>query len=123
MKIVDKIFRKFGTRTVRVDVAVLRNPRRSPAEIEAFVDGLHADVAARTVSNEEFSQRSRDFYGDQFVFIGYAALNKRTRSLELIDMATGEFRGKLLVGDTVIPAGEFQEMLRQGEIQKIDQPA
>jgi hypothetical protein len=123
VKIVDKIFRKFGTRTVRVDVAVLRNPRRSPAEIEAFVDGLHADVAARTVSNEEFSQRSRDFYGDQFVFIGYAALNKRTRSLELIDMATGEFRGKLLVGDTVIPAGEFQEMLRQGEIQKIDQPA
>ena len=117
--LLTKVFRKFGTKTIRVYGAILRDPKKSPAEIKQFLDELLPAVEGRTLSNDEFDKKLEDFYGENptLIFVGYVGRD-RAGQLRLVDVQTGEWLGLPLAGDKIIPVQEFEQALKEGAIQR-----
>jgi hypothetical protein len=117
----DKWFKKLGTKTVRVNAAVLRHPTKTAEEIRVFLDDLMPKVESGKISNAEFEAASEAFYGNNptLIFVGYVALRKDKGRFELLNMQTGEWCGTPLAGDIIIRIDEFEEMLKAGDIQLV----
>jgi len=78
-RLLDKVFGKFGSRTIRVHVAVLRDPSKSPEQIRDFLNDMLPAIEAGKLSSEQLDQKRRDFYGadPKMIFVGYAGRDKK----------------------------------------------
>ena len=118
MKGFDKVFRKFGQKTVCVCGAILRDPSKSPAEIAAFLEELGPLIDSGKLSGDDFDKRLNVFYGENpvLIFVGFVAFDKSCRALRLIDPATGDWLGLPLPGDKIIRIQDFESALKNGYI-------
>ena len=121
MKGFDKVFRKFGQKTICVRGAILRDPSKSPAEIAAFLEELGPLIDSGKLSGDDFDKRLNAFYGESpvLIFVGLVAFDKSCRALRLIDPATGDWLGLPLPGDKIISIQDFESALKSGHIRKV----
>jgi hypothetical protein len=120
-KLLKKIFRKFGTKTVRVHGAVFRDMTKAPADINLFLDELLPLVQSGKLSNEEWDKKNVEFFGEnpKLVFVGLAVLNKATGKFELINPVNGESCGLPLSGDRIFPVEDVEAGLQSGAMQRV----
>src|ERR1700740_2146047 len=59
-RLFEKVFRRYGSKTIRLRAAILRHPTRSPAEIAAFLDELFPLVERGNLTTEEFQAKHKE---------------------------------------------------------------